>query len=185
MPSLRVRWSESEARKPYARPFMVTFVSDDGADAGSVALNGAELLYYTHFQTAVLSLSGELFVDASAEASADPQRAWLDRIAELMPSLGEITVTPRSSFDDHSGRVFRLIVSAADGRTASVDAAALLEYQDLQAVLAHQTGCLFRLSAIEGVEDVAERRRAWMAAVRALVRRPDASEAMTDTWQWA
>ena len=185
MASLRVRWSESEARKPYARPFMVTFVSDDGADAGSVALNGAELLYYTHFQTAVLSLSGELFVDTSAEASADPQRTWLDRIAQLVPALGEITVTPKSSFDDHSGRVFRLIVSAADGRSASVDAAALLEYQDLQAVLAHQTGCLFRLPAIEAVPDVAKRRRAWMAAVRALVRRPDASEAMTETWQWA
>jgi len=165
MPSLRVRWSESEARKPYARPFMVTFVGDDGVDAGSVALNGAELLYYTHFQTAVLSLAGELFVDTEVELSADPQRAWLDRIAELVPPLGEITVTPRSSFDEHNGRVFRLIVSAADGRTASVDAAALLEYQDLQAVLAHQTGCLFRDHAIEAVADVAERRRAWMAAM--------------------
>jgi hypothetical protein len=185
MPSLRVRWSESEARKPYARPFMVTFVGDDGVDAGSVALNGAELLYYTHFQTAILSLAGELFVDTEVEVSADPQRAWLDRIAELVPPLGEITVTPRSSFDEHNGRVFRLIVSATDGRTASVDAAALLEYQDLQAVLAHQTGCLFRDHAIEAVEDVAERRRAWMAAIRGRVRRPDASEAMSETWQWA
>jgi hypothetical protein len=185
MPSLRVRWSESEARKPYARPFMVTFVSDDGADAGSVALNGAELLYYTHFQTAVLSLAGELFVDVTVEASPDAQRRWLDRIAELVPPLGEISVTPRSSFDEHNGRVFRLIVTAADGRTASVDAAALLEYQDLQAVLAHQTGCLFRLPAIEDVADVAERRRAWTAAVRSRVRRPDASEAMSETWHWA
>ncbi len=31
MPSMRVRWSESEARKPYARPFMVTFSGDDGS----------------------------------------------------------------------------------------------------------------------------------------------------------
>jgi hypothetical protein len=185
MASMRVRWSESEARKPYARPFMVTFVSDDGADVGSVALNGAELLYYTHFQTAVLSLAGELFVDSAVEASADPQRAWLDRIGELLPALGEITVTPRSSFDDLNGRVFRLIVSTAGGRTASVEAAALLEYQDLQAVLAHQTGCLFRDRAIEDVEDIAERRRAWMSAIRLKVRRPDASEAMSETWQWA
>jgi hypothetical protein len=185
MPSLRLRWSESEARKPYARPFMVTFVSDDGADVGSVALNGAELLYYTHFQTAVLSLAGELFVDTTVEASDDPQRLWLDRVAELVPALGEITVTPRSSFDEHSGRVFRLIITAAGGRTASVDAAALLEYQDLQAVLAHQTGCLFRDHAVEEVADVAERRRAWLSAVRARVRRPDAGEAMSETWQWA
>jgi hypothetical protein len=185
MATMRVRWSESEARKPYARPFMVTFVSDDGSDVGSVALNGAELLYYTHFQTAVLSLAGELFVDSSVEASADPQRAWLDRIGELLPELGEISVLPKSTFDEHSGRVFRLIVSTDDGRTASVDAAALLEYQDLQAVLAHQTGCLFRDRAIEGVEDIAERRRAWMGAIRLKVQRPDAGEAMSETWQWA
>jgi hypothetical protein len=133
----------------------------------------------------VLALAGELFVDAAVEASPDPQRVWLDRIAQLMPPLEEITVTPRSSFDEHNGRVFRLMVSTADGRTASVDAAALLEYQDLQAVLAHQTGCLFRRTAIEEVGDVTERRRAWTAAVRSLVRRPDASEAMSETWQWA
>ena len=185
MPSIRVRWSESEARKPYARPFMVTFVDDDGSDVGSVALNGADLLYYTHFQTAVLSLAGELFVDAVAESSIDPQRTWLDRLAELVPALGEIAITPRSTFDEHHGRVFRLIVTAAGGRTATVDAAALLEYQDLQAVLAHQTGCLFRDPAIEGVEDVGARRRAWTESVRCLVSRPDAGEAMSETWQWA
>ena len=69
---MRIRWSEQEARKPYARPFMVTFTGDDGTDVGSVALNGADLLYYTQFQTAVLSLAGELFVDTAVEASADP-----------------------------------------------------------------------------------------------------------------
>ncbi len=62
---------------------------------------------------------------------------------------------------------------------------ALLEYQELQAVLAHQTGCLFRDLTIEDVEDVAERRRAWMGAVRGLVRRPDPGEAMNEAWQWA
>jgi hypothetical protein len=185
MASMRVRWSESEARKPYARPFMVTFVSDEGTDVGSVALNGADLLYYTHFQTAVLSLAGELFVDTAVEASPDAQRAWLDRIAQLVPALGEIAITPQSSFDDHNGRVFRLTVTAAGGQTASVDAAGLLEYQDLQAVLAHQTGCLFRDQAIEDIDDVAARRRAWMGALRLRVRRPDAGEAMSETWQWA
>jgi hypothetical protein len=185
MPSMRVRWSESEARKPYARPFMVTFVSDDGTDVGSVALNGADLVYYTHFQTAVLSLAGELFVDTAVEASPDPQRAWLDRIAGLIPPLGEISIMPRSSFDEHQGRVFRMTVTAAGGQSATMDAAALLEYQDLQAVLAHQTGCLYRDSAIEDVEDVDARRRAWMGAVRLRVHRPDAGEAMSETWQWA
>jgi hypothetical protein len=185
MPSMRIRWSESEARKPYARPFMVTFVGDDGSDVGSVALNGADLLYYTHFQAAVLSLAGELFVDTAVEASADPQRAWLDRIAQLMPALGEITIIPKSAFDDHTGRVFRLVIRAAGGQTANVDAAGLLEYQDLQAVLAHQTGCLFRDQAIEDIEEAAARRRAWIGALRLRVRRPDAGEAMSETWQWA
>ncbi|MGA7989745.1 MAG: hypothetical protein WCB51_15250 [Candidatus Dormiibacterota bacterium] len=163
---------------------MVTFVSDDGTDIGSVALNGADLLYYTHFQTAVLSLAGELFVDTAVEASADPQRAWLDRVAGMIPALGEITITSKSSFDDHQGRVFRLVVTS-EGRTASADAAALLEYQDFQAVLAHQTGCLFRDTAVEDVADVDARRRAWLGAIRMRFRRPDAGEAMSETWQWA
>ena len=65
------------------------------APAGSVALNGADLLYYTQFQTAVLSLAGELFVDAAVEASPDPQHAWLDRIG-LLPR----SVRSRSPRDD-------------------------------------------------------------------------------------
>ena len=115
MPSLRIRWSEQEARKPYARPFMVTFTADDGTDVGSVALNGADLLYYTQFQTAVLSLAGELFVDTAVEASGDSQRAWLDRIAGLIPKIGVIGITPRSTFDDNQGRVFRLVINADGG----------------------------------------------------------------------
>ncbi len=185
MPSMRVRWSEQEARKPYARPFMVTFSGDDGSDVGSVALNGADLLYYTQFQTAVLSLAGELFVDTEVEASADPQRTWLDRIATLMPALGAITITPRSTFDDNQGRVFRMVINAEGGRAAIVDASGLLEYQELQAVIAHQTGGLYRDLAIEGIEDAADRRRAWMGALRLLVSRPDPGEAMNEAWHWA
>ena len=185
MPSMRIRWSESEARKPYARPFMVTFSGDDGSDVGSVALNGADLLYYTQFQTAALSLAGELFVDAAVEASADPQHAWLDRIAGLLPQISAITITPRSTFDDNQGRIFRLVVST-DGRGAAiVDASGLLEYQEVQAVLAHQTGGLYRDLGIEGVEDAADRRRAWIGALRRLVSRPDPGEAMNEAWHWA
>jgi hypothetical protein len=185
MPSIRVRWSEQEARKPYARPFMVTFSGDDGTEVGSVALNGADLLYYTQFQTAVLSLAGELFVDTAVEASADPQRAWLDRIAGLIPDIGAITITPRSTFDDNQGRVFRLVISTEGGSAAIVDASGLLEYQELQAVIAHQTGGLYRDLAIEGIEDAADRRRAWMGALRLLIRRPDPGEAMSEAWHWA
>jgi hypothetical protein len=185
MPSIRVRWSESEARKPYARPFMVTFSGDDGTDVGSVALNGADLLYYTQFQTAVLSLAGELFVDADVEASPDPQHAWLDRIAGLLPQIGAITITPRSTFDDNQGRVFRLVVNTDRGGAAIVDASGLLEYQEVQAVLAHQTGGLYRDLGIEGVEDAADRRRVWIGALRRLVSRPDPGEAMNEAWHWA
>jgi hypothetical protein len=185
MPSMRIRWSEQEARKPYARPFMVTFSDDDSADVGSVALNGADLLYYTQFQTAVLSLAGELFVDAEVEAATDPQRIWLDRVAILMPAIGAITITPRSTFDDNQGRVFRLVINAEGGRTAIVDASGLLEYQELQAVIAHQTGGLYRDLAIEAIEDAADRRRAWMGALRLLVSRPDPGEAMNEAWHWA
>ena len=41
MASLQLRWSMHEARKPYARPFMVTFVNDSGEQLGSVAMNGS------------------------------------------------------------------------------------------------------------------------------------------------
>jgi hypothetical protein len=182
---MRIRWSEQEARKPYARPFMVTFTGDDGSDVGSVALNGADLLYYTQFQTAVLSLAGELFVDPEVEGSADPQRTWLDRIASLMPAIEAITITPRSTFDDNQGRVFRLIIAADGGRAAIVDASGLLEYQELQAVIAHQTGCLYRDLAIERIADAADRRRAWTGALRRLISRPDPGEAMNEAWHWA
>ncbi len=182
---MRIRWSEQEARKPYARPFMVTFTGDDGTDVGSVALNGADLLYHTQFQMAVLSLAGELFVDPALEASTDPQRAWLDRIAGLMPATTVTGITPRSTFDDERGRVFRMVVAADGGRAAIVDASGLLEYQELQAVLAHQTGALFRDLAVEAVDDPGERRRAWIGALRLLVSRPDPGEAMNEAWHWA
>jgi len=57
--------------------------------------------------------------------------------------------------------------------------------EELQAVLAHQTGGLYRDLAIEGVEDPADRRRAWITALRRLVSRPDPDEAMSEAWHWA
>jgi hypothetical protein len=185
MPSMRIRWSEQEARKPYARPFMVTFTGDDDTDVGSVALNGADLLYYTQFQAAVLSLAGELFVEPAVESSSDPQRAWLDRIAGLMPAVTLLGITPRSTFDDTQGRVFRMVIKADGGQAAIVDASGLLEYQELQAVLAHQTGGLYRDLGVEAVEDPGDRRRAWIGALRLLMSRPDHDEAMNEAWHWA
>ena len=72
MPAISVRWSEQEARKPYARPFMVSFTDDAGEPSGAVAVSGADLLYYRQFQTAVLALAGELFVDAERGRAGGP-----------------------------------------------------------------------------------------------------------------
>lgn len=184
MPGLHIRWSEHEARKTYARPFGVTFLDDDGAAAGSVAVNGADLLYYRQFQAAVLHLAGELFVDEAVDGAGDPQRAWLDVIGSALPSVSHIDVTPVSSFAEHSGRVFEFNVAISADRTVRVSATTLLEYQELQAVVAHQAGCLYRNTAVEAIDDPLQRHLAWMAELRAFVRRPDAAEAMSEAWPW-
>jgi hypothetical protein len=181
--TLRLRWSEHEARKPYARPFMVSFVDDAGTDLGSVALNGSDLLYCRQFGAAVAALSGELFLLDSVDSAADPQRAWLETLTALMPRLEVTEVTPRSSFDHQSGRVFGFEVACADG-AAMVDAATLLEYQDFQAALAHQTGRLLRVAAVEKIDEPAPRRRAWLLWLREVVVRPGAEEAISEQWPW-
>ncbi len=184
MATLRLRWSEHEARKPYARPFMVTFVDDAGADLGSVALNGSDLLYWSQFGAAVAALCGELLILDAVDAAPDPQRAWLETLTPLLPTAPEITVTPHSTFDHERGRVFGFVVAAAGSPDAVVDAPTLLEYQDFQAALAHQTGRLLRVDAVEGIEDPAPRRRAWLRWLREVVARPPAGEAMAATWPW-
>src|SRR5438309_9169177 len=98
MPSLHIRWSEHEAQKPYARPFGVSFLADDGESVGGVAVNGSDLLYYRQFQAVVLQLAGELFIDEDVNAAQDPQRAWLDVVGAALPEVGRIRVTPESSF---------------------------------------------------------------------------------------
>jgi hypothetical protein len=181
---LSVRWSETEARKPYARPFMVTFFDDSGGSAGSVAVSGADLLYYRQFQIAVLSLAGELFSSPEVESSDDPQREWLDLLDRLLPDAGDVRVTPNSAFDEHQGRVFQFTAGSAAQRTATVDAASLLEYQEFQAAVAHQTGSLYRSALVESVADPARRHAAWNAALHNIVARPDAAEAMSGSWPW-
>jgi hypothetical protein len=184
VPSVAVRWSDAEARKPYARPYMVTFSDDAGSAAGNIAVSGADLLYYHQFQAAVLALGGELFRDPQVEAAADTQRAWLDRVAEMLPAINDFSVRPLSAFDDHHGRVFHLEVRCDGGRMATVDAATLFEYQEFQAAVAHQAGCLYRNSAVESVADVQHRRATWAEQLRDRLARPSPDEAMTGIWPW-
>ena len=184
MPDIMLRWSEAEAGKPYARPFMVSFIDDAGAALGSVAMAGADLLYYRQFQAAVLALAGELFVDTDVEGAADPQRAWLDRIAHALPDAGQATVTPVSLFDTQEGRRFAFMVSCSSAGPARLDARSLLEYQEFQATIAHQTGRLYRHDAIEDIEEPQLRQAAWLAWLRQRVARPDAADAMNASWPW-
>jgi hypothetical protein len=184
MATLRLRWSEHEARKPYARPFMVSFVDDAGTALGSVALNGSDLLYCRQFVSAVAGLCGELFLLESVDAAPDPQRAWLEMLAPLLPATDVTGVTPRSTFDHQTGRVFGFEVVCADGSSALVDASTLLEYQDFQAALAHQTGRLLRIATVEEIDDPAHRRQAWLLWLRDVVARPTPDEAMAAVWPW-
>jgi len=181
---IQIRWSEHEARKPYARPFGVSFLDDSGAVLGSVAVSGADLLYVRQFQAAVLSLSGEIFLDSTMSAAGDPQRAWLDRIGALVPRADEFSAVPSSTFDDSAGRVFHFGI-VVDGRECCVmGAQTLLEYQEFQAMLAHQSGRLYRNAAVEAIDDPQSRHAAWMGVLRARVQRPAAAEAMADSWPW-
>ena len=184
MPGLRLRWSEHEARKPYARPFGVTFIDDDGQACGSLAVSGPDLLYLHQFRAAVLALGGELFDDPALRQSEDPQRAWLDRMAELLPPAGGVDIAPRSSFDHELGRTFAFEVRAAGVQLATVDAAQLLEYQEFQAALAHQSGLLFRAPQVEDIADQISRQAAWLGVLRERLARPGADEAMSEKWPW-
>lgn len=184
MAELQLRWSEHEARKPYARPFGVTFVGDDGALLGSVAVSGADLLYLRQFQSAVLALAGELFDDEAITHAPDPQRAWLDRVAALLPALPDFTAQPESSFDEHSGREFHFTIHVEGQARCVLDARTLLEYQDFQAAVAHQTGALHRDEAVESIDDGSARAQAWMRVLRRRVQRPAEDEAMAETWPW-
>jgi hypothetical protein len=184
MATLRLRWSEHEARKPYARPFMVSFVDDDGEVLGSIALNGPDLLYWRQFGGAVAALSGELFVYDAVDSAADPQRAWLEILTPLLPLADAMHISPRSTFDHERGRIFGFVVGGAGVAEAIVDGPTLLEYQDFQAALAHQTGRLLRVASVEELEDAGRRRRAWIRWLGEVVDRPGPDEAMTVTWPW-
>jgi hypothetical protein len=186
VPDFTIRWSAIEARKPYASPFGVTFLDDDGEGIGGLAVNGQDLLYYSQFQQAVLRLAGELFGVDQVDTAADPQRAWLDRLSTKVPALDGLEVQPASYLDETAHeRRFRFSVLAGAARDeVVVSAATLADYQELQAALAHLTGRLFRDPAIEAVEDPEQRRLAWMAALRRVVRRPGPDDRIAEAWPW-
>ena len=84
-----------------------------------------------------------------------------------------ITVTPRSSFDDHQGRVFRLIDHCsrrAHRRRRTRPRCSNTRTSRRCSPI--RPDASFGDSAIEDVEDVDARRRAWMGAIRLRVQRP-------------
>ena len=184
MAHLQIRWSAPEARKPYARPFGVSFFDDADQPLGGIAVSGADLLYYRQFKAAVLSLSGELFALEQVEQHQDQQRAWLDELESLLPAVGSLEVSARSDFDHERGRVFGFDIACDGERLATVDSATLLEYQELQAALAHQSGRLYRNREVESVNEPSRRALLWERSLRTVLARPDRSEAIAESWPW-
>lgn len=169
-----LRWSALESRTPMARPLGL-ILRDDGAPPRGLTLTGPDLLFRGAFRAAVLEMLGELLEDPDIDGAPDPQLAWLDRLAGLLPA-GEIeAVEPVDHQDPHYGMQYRFAVQLCDSGQdppALVDAGTLLDYQLLQATLAHQTGRLWRRPDIEAVADPSARRAAWAAALRPLLRPP-------------
>lgn len=184
MTALRVRWSEQEGRKPYARPLMVTFDGNDGAALGSIAVSGADLLYWRQFQVAVAALAGELFVAPGVADAADPQLAWLDALVGLLPDARVGRIVATSGFDPDNGRVFGFTVELEVGAAVHVGAPALLEYQEMQASVAHQAGRLLRVAEVEAIAEPAARHLAWLGWLRHNLDRPGPDEALAGSWPW-
>jgi hypothetical protein len=180
-----LRWSAIEATKPYASPFGVTFVAADGAMLGGIAVNGPDLLYYRQFQQAVLRLAGELFAIEAVDAADDAQRAWLDLLGTKMKALDALALRPESFLEEtvHERR-FRYVVQAPAGPQCRVDPSVLVDYQELQAALAHLTGRLYRNREVEAVQDPEQRRTAWLRALRTMVDRPTVDDRIAEAWPW-
>ena len=183
MPSLSIRWSELEATKEYASPFAVGFLDDTGDNIATIAVGGRELVYYTDFQAAVLRLLGEVFLHPEVESAPLAQMKWLDVLSQLLPVTGDIILRPVSTFDHTEGRTVRVDVIKGDRPVASLSADVLLSYQETQAVVAHQSGTLFRVGDIEAIDDDATRQRAWTAWISKRLEKMGPDYAVTG-WSW-
>jgi hypothetical protein len=91
---------------------------------------------------------------------------------------------PASDFDEREGRRFHFRLAGEAFPWTRFSAASLLDYQEFQAALAHQTGRLHRRRAIEELADQEVRRRAWIKEVREMLERPAEDEAMSSAWPW-
>jgi hypothetical protein len=181
---LKVRWSEHEARKDYARPFGVGFLDDNGDQITAIAVNGRELLYYRDFQAAVFTLLGELFLHPDVEASPEPQFTWLEIVASLLPAIDQPELAAASTFDNYEGRTVQVDVRSGGETLTTVPTAAVFDYQEFQAVVAHQTGQLLRLRNIEETMDDLARSRAWTTWVADHMRGLDEEFAVVSDWPW-
>ena len=181
--SIAVRWSMHEARKPYARPLGVSFVNG-GDVVASLAVSGAELVYYTQFQATVLTRVGELFRQPAVEEAAQPQRSWLDHLATVLPAAPTFRVAAQSIFSEEHGRHFRFALLGTGWGWTDIDAATLVDYQEFQAAVAHQTGLLYRDETVEAIDDDARRRQEWLTAVAQVLDRPHIDDRAAEEWPW-
>ena len=174
MARFEVRWSRLESRTPGARPFGVTFREQLGGSAPGLTMDGADLIFYEQFRAAVLTMLGLVYTEPRAEAGDDVQRAWLDVLSEELPlaALREIVVTDAQDESLGVHHRFAAVLRAhpplqADGLAAEQ----VLDYQLLQAAVAHQTGHLLRDSHVESIDDPDQRRHAWARKVASLLTR--------------
>lgn len=153
--SLTLRWSATEATRPYARPFGATCSA--GGVSGMIAVSGRDLVYLRHFQDALLRLGGVALPTHAIARGEDAQHAWLDLVSQELPVVTDVSLRPVSVFDEQEGRFF-LIEATLPGRpaTARLPSESLLAYQEFQAAIAHQTGCLFRHRDLERLADIRE-----------------------------
>ncbi|MGC8461826.1 MAG: hypothetical protein ACP5OR_08325 [Candidatus Dormibacteria bacterium] len=183
--TLNVRWSEHEAMKPYARPFGVTVLFRKAPVTGMVALNGRELVYFHAFQEALLALGGVLLPTHLVGEGGACQQAWLDIVGSAIPVIHELVITPHSRFNHEEGRMFVFALSFPQHyQVIEVQHSQLLEYQELQCIIAHRTGMLLRNEDVEQAPTTEDTRLKWEEYCRGVLVPPDQDEAMAEKWPW-
>ena len=174
-----------EAVKPYARPFGVTVSHKESPVTGMIALNGRELVYFHAFQEALLALGGVLLPTSTVGNEETCQQAWLDAVSAACPVVHDLAIRPHSRFDHEEGRrfVFALTVPGHP-HAIEVDHTQLLEYQELQCIIAHRTGRILRRPVVEDAPSLGATRLLWEEYCRSVLALPDPDEAMQEKWPW-